>query len=79
MTSRLGTALGAVLLVLAVLLAIVGVLYLHDTAKELPSFLPGAAKHGKYHETHKAIAALVAAAVLALAAAVGIRLTRGRA
>ncbi len=54
----------AVLLVLAVLAVITGALYLHDTPKTLPSFLPGHRKHGHYHYRSRAVAGFVAAAVL---------------
>ncbi len=54
----------AVLIILAVLAVIAGALYLHDTPKTLPSFLPGHRKHGHYHYRSRAIAAFVAAVVL---------------
>jgi hypothetical protein len=77
MNRRIGAVVGALLTVLAVVVLVIGVLYLKDQARHLPSFLPGAAHHGKYKETHKAIAAFVAGVVLLVVAAGSVAFSRG--
>jgi hypothetical protein len=58
----------ALLLVLAVVLAVIAVIYLGDTAAKLPSFFPGHQAGSTHHHTKHGIAAAIVA-VLALAGA----------
>ena len=78
MTRALSLFLAAVCTVLAILAIIVAVIYFHDTAKNLPGFLPGHAHRGHYKETHKAVAALVVGVVLLVVGGVVSALGRRR-
>ena len=62
------TPLTVLLLVGAILLAVVGVVYLADTAAHLPSFFPGHAAGSTKHHYKHGLAALTLA-VLAIGAA----------
>jgi hypothetical protein len=53
--------------VLAVLIAIVAIVYFAEPAHQLPSFFPGHTKHGTRTRTKHGIAAAVVAALLLIA------------
>lgn len=71
--------LAALLAIVAVLAVVVAVLYFHDTAHDLPSFLPGHAdgRHGHFHYKKRGAAA-VAVAVVAFVLAGGALATGRR-
>ena len=64
----------AVLIALGIVLAIVGVIYLIDTAGHLPSFFPGHQAGSSHHHTKHGVAALV----LGLAAWVAAWMSAGK-
>jgi NADH:ubiquinone oxidoreductase subunit 5 (subunit L)/multisubunit Na+/H+ antiporter MnhA subunit len=64
----------AALVVLAIALIIVGIVYLTDTAAQLPSFFPGHKAGAKRHHDKHGILAIV----LAVIALVGAWLSAGR-
>ena len=64
----------ALLAVLAVVLAVVAVLYLSETAGKLPAFFPGHAAGSSHHHTKHGIIA----AILAVLALVGAWISSGR-
>ena len=71
-----GTKILAVVLgIVAVLAAIVGIIYFMKTSQSLPSFLPGRRAHNTGHDTVKGIAAIVVAAALFVVA--GVAMMRG--
>jgi len=69
------TALAVVVGIVAVLAAVVGIIYFMKTSESLPSFLPGRRPHNTGHDTVKGIAAIVVAVALFVVA--GVALVRG--
>jgi hypothetical protein len=57
-----------VLLVLAGVFVVVGVMYIADTAANLPAFFPGHLAHSTHHHNKHGLAAFMLAAVLVIAA-----------
>jgi H+/Cl- antiporter ClcA len=64
----------AILVALGIVLAIVGVIYLVDTATHLPSFFPGHQAGSTHHHTKHALLAFV----LALLAFIGAWMSVGK-
>jgi type IV secretory pathway VirB2 component (pilin) len=61
--------------IVAVLAAIVGIIYFMKTSESLPGFLPGRRAHNAGHDTVKGIAAIVVAVALFVVA--GVAMMRG--
>ncbi|HTX62798.1 MAG TPA: hypothetical protein VMD28_04120 [Acidimicrobiales bacterium] len=62
--------IGVVLLIIGVLIAIAGVLYLTQPAHSLPTFLPGYVAHATGKHTKRGIAALAVGVVVGIVAVV---------
>ena len=60
-TRNASSVVTGILIVLGVVLAVVGVLYLIDTASHLPSFFPGHEAGSTHHHTKHALLAFVLA------------------
>ncbi len=68
--------LAVILVIIAVLAAVAGIIYLTKTSESLPSFLPGQRSGNTGHDTVRGFASIVVA-ILALIGA-GIAARRGR-
>lgn len=65
-----------VLVVLGVLAVVVGIIYLAEPGKSLPTFFPGYAPHLKRTHSNRGLAGIILGAVLLILAAITARLGR---
>jgi len=65
--------LAVILVIIAILAAVAGIIYLTKTSESLPSFLPGRRAHNTGHDTVRGIVAIIVAVVALIGAGLATR------